>query len=95
MKTKILNLRIKWRKKWKEIAKEWSTWALALSAVIPTVQAIILQINTSPGMEVIATNPAWQVFSVVVAVLGIIAKNIPQDGALKIKKEELLDQGEG
>lgn len=88
MKTKILNLRVKWRKKWKEIAKEWSTWALALSAVIPTVQAIILQINISPGMELIATNPAWQVFSAVVAVLGIIAKNIPQDGMLKIKTQE-------
>lgn len=78
-------IRIKWRKKWKEIAQEWSTWALVASAVIPTIQAIILQINTSPGMELIASNPTWQVFSVIVAVLGIIVKNLPQDGMLKIK----------
>lgn len=81
-------IRIKWRKKWKEIAQEWSTWALVVSAAIPTIQAIVLQINTSPGMELIASNPTWQVFSVIVAVLGIIVKNLPQDGMLKIKREE-------
>lgn len=58
--------------------KEWSTWALAASAAIPVIQAIIIQINSSPGMEVVVTNPAWQIFSVVVAVAGIIAKNLPQ-----------------
>lgn len=88
MRTKIINIRIKWRKKWKEIMKEWSTWALVISAAIPTIQAIIVQINTSPGMETIVANPAWQIFSVVVAVAGIIAKNIPQNGMLKVKTEE-------
>lgn len=70
--------KIKWRKKWKEIMKEWSTWALAASAAIPVIQAVIIQINSSPGMEGVVTNPAWQVFSVVVAVAGIVAKNLPQ-----------------
>lgn len=65
--------------------KEWSTWALLAAAAIPTVQAIVLQINTSPGMEMIASNPIWQVFSAIVAVLGIIVKNIPQKGALKVE----------
>lgn len=69
---------IPWRGKWKEIMKEWSTWALAASAVIPILQAIIIQINSSPGMEIIVADPLWQVFSVVVAVAGIIAKNLPQ-----------------
>lgn len=70
--------KIRWRKRWKEIMKEWSTWALAASAAIPVIQAIIIQINSSPGMEVVATNPAWQIFSVLVAIAGIIAKNLPQ-----------------
>lgn len=91
MRTKINNIKIKWRKKWKEIMKEWSTWALVISAAIPTIQAIIVQINTSPGMETFVANPAWQIFSVVVAVAGIIAKNIPQNGMLKIETEEEVE----
>lgn len=87
MRAKIIKIRIKWRKRWREIMKEWSTWALVAAAAIPTIQAIVLQINTSPGLEMVASNPVWQVFSAVVAVLGIVVKNIPQDGALKIKTE--------
>tara|TARA_R110000744_G_C19371770_1_gene563175 strand:+ start:44487 stop:44729 length:243 start_codon:yes stop_codon:yes gene_type:complete len=74
----MFNKKITWRKKWKEIMKEWSTWALVASAVIPVIQACIIQINTSPGMEALVSNPAWQVFSVLVAVMGIIVKNLPQ-----------------
>jgi len=80
--------KMKWKRKWRDIAKEWSTWALVLSAAIPTIQTIVLQINTSPGMEILIASSTWQIFSVIVAVLGIIVKNIPQDGVLKVKRDE-------
>ena len=94
MRAKIIKIRIKWRKRWREIMKEWSTWALIIAAAIPTIQTIVLQINTTPGLETIAANPAWQAFSAVVAVLGIIVKNIPQDGVLKIKTEPEEEGGQ-
>lgn len=58
--------------------KEWSTWILALLALVPMIQTIVSQINASPGMELLVTNPVWQIFTMCIAILGIVLKNIPQ-----------------